>query len=96
MEDIIPEIKREYIISLLEQGKRIDDRGFDDYRDISIETGLIEKAEGSARVKFGKTQRRGGGKGTRGEALDDRHKEGGRSEEKTSELEAKGEISYAV
>jgi len=56
MEDIIPEIKREYIMSLLEQGKRIDDRGFDDYRDISIETDFIEKAEGSARVKFGKTQ----------------------------------------
>ncbi len=56
MEDIIPEIKKEHILELLEQNKRIDGRGFNNYRDISIETGLIEKAEGSALVKLGKTQ----------------------------------------
>jgi len=53
---IIPEIIRESITNLVENGERIDGRAFHEYRDISLETGVIGKSEGSARVKIGKTQ----------------------------------------
>jgi exosome complex component RRP42 len=53
---IVPVIKRDYITKLAEQGKRIDGRGFDQYRTIEIETNVVNKAEGSARVKIGNTQ----------------------------------------
>ncbi len=53
---LVPIIKRDYINHLAEQGKRLDGRSFDQYRDIKIETGLINKAEGSARVHLGNTQ----------------------------------------
>lgn len=36
-------------------GKRLDGRGLTDYREIKLVTGLIESAEGSARVYLGKT-----------------------------------------
>ncbi|RLG58038.1 MAG: RNA-binding protein [Candidatus Hydrothermarchaeota archaeon] len=54
--DVIAEVKRDYIISLLQQGERIDGRKFYEYRNISVETGKFEKAEGSALVKIGNTQ----------------------------------------
>ena len=41
---------------LLEKGTRLDERGLLDTREIKIEQGVIEKAEGSARVFLGKTQ----------------------------------------
>jgi exosome complex component RRP42 len=53
---IVPIIKRDYIIKLAEQGKRIDGRAFNHYRKIEIETNVVNKAEGSARVKIGNTQ----------------------------------------
>jgi exosome complex component RRP42 len=53
---IVPIIKRDYIIKLAEQGKRIDGRDFNHYRKIEIETNVVNKAEGSARVKIGNTQ----------------------------------------
>jgi exosome complex component RRP42 len=55
-DDVIAEIKRDYIFSLAAQGDRADGRKFDEYREITIETGVIDKAEGSARVKIGNTQ----------------------------------------
>jgi exosome complex component RRP42 len=54
--NIIPEITRESITHLINDGKRGDRRDFDQYRDIQIETGVISKAEGSSRVKLGDTQ----------------------------------------
>lgn len=42
----------EYLLS----GKRFDNRKVDEFRDIKIEVGLSKKAEGSARVKIGKTE----------------------------------------
>jgi len=36
--------------------KRFDGRKFDEFREITIETGLSKKAEGSAKVKIGKTE----------------------------------------
>jgi exosome complex component RRP42 len=53
---ITPSIKRDYLVKLAENGKREDGRKFDEFRKIEIETGIIEKAEGSARVKIGNTQ----------------------------------------
>lgn len=41
---------------LIEKSKRLDGRGLVDFRDVKIEQGVIEKAEGSARVLFGKTE----------------------------------------
>jgi len=48
-------ISRDYMIHLLDKGVRIDNRKLDEYRKISIETGVSNKAEGSARVKIGET-----------------------------------------
>lgn len=53
---VVSSIKRDYIYKLANDGKRVDDRKFDEYRPIKIETGIISKAEGSARVKIGNTQ----------------------------------------
>jgi len=53
---IVPVIKRDYICKLAEQGRRVDGRKFDEYRKIQIETSVVNKAEGSARVKIGNTQ----------------------------------------
>ena len=53
---VVPIIKRDHICNLAEQGKRVDGRNFDEYRKIEIETGVVSKAEGSARVKIGNTQ----------------------------------------
>lgn len=38
------------------KGKRQDGRGFKDFRDIKLETNIISKAEGSAKVTLGDTQ----------------------------------------
>ena len=56
MVTIIPEIIKESITNLVKEGERTDGRVFDEYREVSLETGIITKAEGSARVKIGKTQ----------------------------------------
>jgi len=53
---VISSIKREYLSKLAEHGKRADGRKFDEFRKISIETGVASRAEGSARVKIGNTQ----------------------------------------
>ena len=53
---ITPSIKKDYLIKIAKNGKREDGRRFDEFRKINIETGVINKAEGSARVKLGNTQ----------------------------------------
>lgn len=53
---LVPLIKRDYLVDLATKGKRADGRSFTEYRDIKIETNVISKAEGSARVKIGNTQ----------------------------------------
>ncbi len=52
---IISEIEKSHINSLVKKDQRIDGRNFLDYRKISVETDVILKAEGSARVKIGNT-----------------------------------------
>ena len=49
-------ISKEYLIKLLEKGKRIDGRKFDEIRNIDISYDVSKHAEGSARVKFGDTE----------------------------------------
>lgn len=44
------------IVDLIAKGKRIDERKLTDYRTIKIETGLVQKANGSALVHLGKTK----------------------------------------
>ena len=53
---LIDQLKGQKIHDLLEQGKRIDGRSFDEPRQLTIETGVIPKAEGSARVHLGDTE----------------------------------------
>lgn len=56
MSSLITKVRLKQIEALLEKGKRLDERGLQDYREIKIEQGIIEKAEGSARVYLGKTE----------------------------------------
>ncbi len=53
---IIPHIKRQAYISLYEKGLRADGRSVHAPRNITIKTGVLEKAEGSAQVSLGNTQ----------------------------------------
>ena len=48
-------MKHDYILKLLESDERLDGRKLDEFREIKIESNVIERAEGSARVKMGKT-----------------------------------------
>ncbi len=54
--EVMAGIMRDHILALLKEGKRIDDRGLEEYRDLEVRTGVIQKAEGSAWVKLGNTQ----------------------------------------
>lgn len=54
-DDVVSEIKRDYVLNLASEGKRVDGRGFEEYRAVEIQTGIISQAEGSARVKLGDT-----------------------------------------
>ncbi|HLC63620.1 MAG TPA: exosome complex protein Rrp42 [Candidatus Nanoarchaeia archaeon] len=49
-------MNNDYLLNLLEQGKRADGRKLEDYRKITIETGISKNAEGSARCKIGDTE----------------------------------------
>ena len=53
---IAARLKQEQIAQLISRGKRLDGRGLTDYREIKLEAGIIERAEGSARVRLGKTE----------------------------------------
>ena len=53
---ILDQLKRDRILDLLKEDKRIDGRALDEQRPLSIETGVIPKANGSARIKLGNTQ----------------------------------------
>lgn len=44
-----------YVRKLIEEGMRIDERKYDEFREIKIETDVIKTAEGSARVMLGNT-----------------------------------------
>lgn len=73
---VVAEIEREYILSLLESGRRIDGRAFDEFRDIKIELNYVPKAEGSAFVTLGKTKVIAGVKAVVGTPFPDTPNEG--------------------
>jgi exosome complex component RRP42 len=52
---IMSEIRKDHIIKLLQSESRLDGREFNKFREVTIETGVVESAEGSARVKMGNT-----------------------------------------
>lgn len=52
---IVEEVRRAKLSELLLEGKRLDGRGLLDYRSLSFEVNVIEKAQGSARVRLGNT-----------------------------------------
>ncbi len=53
---MVVRVKQKRIAELVSSGKRLDGRGLTDYREIELEVGVIERAEGSARVRLGKTE----------------------------------------
>ncbi|PIX31882.1 RNA-binding protein, partial [Candidatus Bathyarchaeota archaeon CG_4_8_14_3_um_filter_42_8] len=53
---VITRVKQKQIVQLIAKGKRLDGRGLMDYREIKVEQGIIERAEGSARVLLGRTE----------------------------------------
>jgi exosome complex component RRP42 len=56
MSSLVTRVRLQQIEKLIEKAKRLDGRGLNDYREIKIEQGIIEKAEGSARILLGKTE----------------------------------------
>lgn len=52
----VAKVKQKRIAELISHGKRLDERGLNDHREVQIEVGIIERAEGSARVRLGKTE----------------------------------------
>ncbi|MCW3995355.1 MAG: exosome complex protein Rrp42 [Candidatus Bathyarchaeota archaeon] len=76
MSSLVTKVRLKQIEQLIEKGKRLDERGLTDYRPIKIEQGLIERAEGSARVLLGKTEVLVGVKVETGEPFPDTPNEG--------------------
>jgi exosome complex component RRP42 len=52
----LPNINKKKIVNLLKDNKRLDLRSNYDWRDITIESGISINAEGTAKVKIGKTE----------------------------------------
>ena len=69
-------MNNEYIVSLIKDGKRIDERKLDEYREIKIEYNISKNAEGSARCKIGETEVIVGVKMNIGEPYPDSQDEG--------------------
>jgi len=76
MAAVITKVKQKQIAQLIDNGKRLDGRELTEYREIKIEQGIIEKAEGSARVLLGKTEVVVGVKIETGEPFSDTPNEG--------------------
>jgi exosome complex component RRP42 len=54
-EEVAAEIRTTHILDLASSGKRLDGRGPDEYRKITVEPGFISTADGSALVRIGDT-----------------------------------------
>ncbi|MEM4732206.1 MAG: exosome complex protein Rrp42 [Desulfurococcaceae archaeon] len=72
----LPKLYVEQLVKSLKRGERVDGRGLLDYRPISVILNPIEKSEGSALVKLGKTQIISGVKLDIGAPYPDRPNEG--------------------
>ena len=76
MASVITRVKQKQIAQLIAIGKRLDGRELTDYREMKLEQGIIERAEGSARVLLGKTEVVVGTKIEMGEPFPDTPNEG--------------------
>lgn len=56
MNEIVSSVKKDYIVDLAKQGKRVDGRALDQLRDVSVEFDQIKNANGSAHVRMGRTR----------------------------------------
>ncbi len=65
-----------YALELIQNGKRVDGRKLEDFREIEIKPGIIGKAEGSAYVRIGETKVIAGVKLNLGEPFSDTPEEG--------------------
>jgi len=73
---IIWELRADKVISALKEGKRLDERAFDQYREIKIAKDVYKNADGSARVVLGETDVVAGVKFVLGEPYPDMQDEG--------------------
>jgi len=73
---MVSRIRQKQIAQLIASGKRLDGRELNEYRPIQIEAGIIEKAEGSAKVRLGRTEVMVGVKIGTGEPFSDRPNDG--------------------
>jgi len=73
---MVSRIRQKQIAQLIASGKRLDGRELNEYRPIQIETGIIGKAEGSAKVRLGRTEVLVGVKIETGEPFSDRPNDG--------------------
>jgi exosome complex component RRP42 len=76
MAQIITRVKQKQITQMIDKEQRMDGRDLTDYRELKIEQGIIERAEGSARVLLGKTEVVVGVKIEMGEPFPDTPNEG--------------------
>jgi exosome complex component RRP42 len=76
MVSVVTRVKQKQIAQLIEKDQRLDGRDMMDYREMKIEQGIIERAEGSARVLLGKTEVVVGVKIEMGEPFSDTPNEG--------------------
>jgi exosome complex component RRP42 len=76
MSSLITKVRQRQIQQVIETGKRLDGRALTDFREFKIEEGVIEKAEGSARIFLGNTQVLVGVKVETGEPFPDTPNEG--------------------
>ncbi|MCK5449586.1 exosome complex protein Rrp42 [Candidatus Pacearchaeota archaeon] len=53
---IIPNLQKEKIESYLKEGKRLDGRKAEEYRELFVEDGVSENSASAVRVRFGKTE----------------------------------------
>jgi len=76
MSSIVTRVRQKQIAQSIAKGKRLDGRSLTDYREIKLEQGTIERAEGSARVLLGKTEVLAGTKIETGQPFPDTPDEG--------------------
>jgi exosome complex component RRP42 len=76
MSSSITKVRQKQIIQTIDAGKRLDGRSLTDFREFKIEQGVIEKAEGSARVLLGQSDVLVGVKVETGEPFPDTPNEG--------------------
>ncbi|WP_054857010.1 exosome complex protein Rrp42 [Vulcanisaeta sp. JCM 16159] len=73
---VIPKLKQDVMRKMIEQGVRIDNRGLNDYRALSIRVGVVKTADGSSLVSLGNTKVMAGVKVEIGKPFEDTPDEG--------------------